>query len=135
MIMNKRKELIGLFKEYIKNKNNRPYIRSRNLSSIFFYEWSNVERIPLKFETYKDFDAYLKRANICIESWQVNGIMTSLESDFNVYITCKTGKKELIIRTSHMALYDALNNYNKYGVTFVPQNVNSMAPYDSKYGW
>lgn len=145
--MNKKNELIGLFKEYIRNKNKnyyKSYNRNKSNSIIYFYEWSTVDRVPLSFHCLDELKHYLSSVDLSLDDWQITTINTCVDECFNIYISCRPGMKQLVIRTSYSGLKDALYNYEHYGVSYVPNSTlqtstnarpaDSM-PYDSRFGW
>ena len=126
--MNKRGELRGLFHKYIERKKeestrpnvHRPYpcyggSGSEQRSEVFqgdifggtiyFYEWSNLQNTPRKFFTVESFDNFLKSSGIYLTLWQKDVIV-----NLNwVYIACRKGSKELVIRQSWVKLDEEIN--------------------------
>jgi len=72
---------------------------------IYFYEWSDLDRMPQLFYTIGAFDEFLKRSGIYIPNFQWD-IIKALDRAF---ITCKKGKHEILIRASKNMLGEALN--------------------------
>ena len=117
--MNRSKDLRKLFKAYMVRKeeeSNRPvtyhYGRSQQYYNetfreketfhgvIFFYEWSDITRQPVRYFSISLFEKFLAESGLELESWQ-RDVMLNLQE---VYITCKPGEKELIVRGSYEAL-------------------------------
>ena len=117
--MNRSKDLRKLFKAYMVRKeeeSNRPvtyrYGRSQQYYNetfrgtetfhgvIFFYEWSDITRQPVRYFSLALFEKFLTESELALEAWQKD-VMLNLQE---VYITCKPGSKELIVRGSYEAL-------------------------------
>lgn len=127
--MNKKRELRGLFHKYIDRKEKESRIVSypsrnpyygggSNIGSssfrgdfngcIYFYEWSNINREPMKFFTIEGFSEFLRVSCIYLALYQKD-MLKSLKW---TYVTCKKGSKELIIRQSYIKLKEALEENN-----------------------
>lgn len=120
--MNKKGELRTLFHTYLDRKekeskatNTTSHIGGARLSDnfkgvIYFYEWSDIEREPKCFVTMAYFNYFLQQCGIMLLLYQ-RDIIETMNS---VYVTCKKGTKELIIRGSYddlrKALKDSENN-------------------------
>lgn len=117
--MNKSKDLNRLFKAYMARKeeeSKRPTYRSQEYYSnlfkggslfhgtIFFYEWSDITRNPIKYFSLSLFEKFLADCDLKLEPWQ-RDMIPSLG---DVYITCKANSKELLIRNSYDALKAAV---------------------------
>ena len=113
------KDLKGLFKEYMQNKN-KPYTTYNSNShrepivfatsiKVFFYEWSDVSRAPRAFYTMEAFESYLKTCGIYIQLYEKD-IITNLGECF---ITCYKGKKQLCIRSTYKHLFDTITENEK----------------------
>jgi hypothetical protein len=72
--------------------------------TIFFYEWSDITRIPIKYFSLSLFEKFLADCDLELEPWQ-RDMIPSLG---DVYITCKANSKELLIRSSYDALKAAV---------------------------
>lgn len=71
---------------------------------IYFYEWSDINRTPKTFYTLKAFETFLKESQIYLMGWEREVIRNMPRR----YITCRKGKKELIIKCSYSALNDEI---------------------------
>ena len=67
---------------------------------IHFYEWSNINNWPLKFNRYGWFYKFLDESSLFIEQ-EVN---TQMKSFAHVFVTCKPGSKNLIVCNSYEEL-------------------------------
>ena len=115
------KKLHKLFHDYLDRKSREsvrshtPYYCGVGANSgtfygvIYFYEWSDVTRAPRKFFTIDMFDRFLKESGIYMALYEKD-ILRNLKWS---YVTCKKGKKELIIRQSWQKLNDALCLHNE----------------------
>jgi hypothetical protein len=67
---------------------------------IHFYEWSNIDSWPLKFDKYGWFYKFLDESDLWID------VDTNLKmrSYSHVFITCKPGSKDLIVCNSYEEL-------------------------------
>jgi hypothetical protein len=117
---NLNKELGTLFKRYLIRKeeeakkptvfHNANYYKGvwgdKNTfnGTIFFYEWSDITRIPIKYFSLSLFEKFLADCDLELEPWQ-RDMIPSLG---DVYITCKANSKELLIRSSYDALKAAV---------------------------
>lgn len=147
--MNRSKDLRDLFRQSLINERKRPktsYTHSPyynggvlgnahripvqyadNSVRIYFYEWSDLTKVPRTFYQLDAFDNFLKTSGICMEFYQKD-IIKNLGT---VYITCYTGTKNLNIRSSYKNLLDALHehdakmlvpNIQQPKLVFEPQN-------------
>ena len=109
--MNIRKDLCRLFRESLINSRKAPVISPMYGSTIriYFYEWSDVCRVPKTFYDIELFDEFLKRSGINLELYQREMIINFR----TVYISCYNGSKKLCVRSTYKFLLDAMNNYNK----------------------
>lgn len=105
-------KLHGLFHSYLNRKSREftssvytPYSSDIFYGVIYFYEWSNVSNPPRKFFTIDMFDRFLKESGIYMTLYEKD-IIKKLKWS---YITCKKGKREIIIRDSWQSLNNALN--------------------------
>jgi hypothetical protein len=80
-----------------------------NSVRIYFYEWSDPTKTPRTFYQLDAFDNFLKTSGIYMEYHQ-NEIIKNLGT---VYITCYTGTKNLIIRSTYKNLLDSLREYDE----------------------
>ncbi len=61
--------------------------------NIYFYEWSDTNRTPIKFTTYFNFFRFCVESNIIIS----NDIRNRLYAmDNTIYVVCKRNKPELL---------------------------------------
>ena len=117
--MNRSKDLRKLFKTYMARKeeeSRRPvnyhYGRSQQYYNetfqgtetfhgvIFFYEWSDVTRQPIRYFSIPLFEKFLTESNLALEPWQKD-VLLCLQQAF---ITCKPGTKELLVRSTYDSL-------------------------------
>lgn len=122
--MNISKDLKGLFKEYMINKN-KPITTNttsyRNPKSyknilpeddeikVWFYEWSNVTSTPTLFYIMESFEDFLKRSNIYLQLYEKDIIVNLGE----VYVSCYRGTHRLCIRSSYKKLLDSMNDFDR----------------------
>lgn len=137
--MNRSKDLTKLFKAYMARKEeekNRPigyrYSRSQEYYNetfgsntfhgvIYFYEWSDITRSPIRYFSISLFEKFLNESNLELEAWQKD-IILNLQTE--AYITCKPGSKELIVRSSYEALKISIKNrqeHTQLSLPFIPQ--------------
>ena len=106
--MNKSRELNKLFKAYMARKEGESK-KQRHCNffpiTIFFYEWSDITRRPLRYFSLSLFEKFLSDSGIILEDWQRDMIPCLGDA----YVTCKPNSKDLIIRCSYEALKAALN--------------------------
>ena len=117
--MNRSKDLRKLFKTYMARKeeeSKRPvnyhYGRSQQYYNetfqgtetfhgvIFFYEWTDVTRQPIRYFSLPLFEKFLTESGLELEPWQKDVILNLQQ----VYITCSPGEKLLLVRSSYDAL-------------------------------
>jgi hypothetical protein len=67
---------------------------------IFFYEWSDVTRQPIRYFSLPLFEKFLTESGLELEPWQKDVILNLQQ----VYITCSPGEKLLLVRSSYDAL-------------------------------
>ena len=79
---------------------------------IYFYEWSDVNRPPQLFYKVGAFDQFLRRCSIFMPPYQKD-IIRQLD---RVYVTCKKGSHDLLIRGSRPLLLDAVGADDSPGV-------------------
>ena len=115
--MNKKKELRGLLKASMENKEERyrsysPYYGGGYRANVFqetwndkchirFYEWSDITRQPLQFETITDFKGFLKHSNIAISDFQEQ-YLSALPDAF---ASCEKGTGRLLIKNRYDSLF------------------------------
>lgn len=125
--MNKKGELRLLFHKYIDRKEKeakQPYTSSNPFygggtmynggsgfrndfsGTIYFYEWSDIFSEPKRYYTLEGFNNFLKGCGIYLAIWQKD-VIKNLS---HVYISCRKGSKELIIRQSFLKLKEALED-------------------------
>ena len=84
-----------------------PYLPSRTI--VYFYEWSNPNSVPKCFYTMDGFDKFLQSSQIYLQGYQ-REIITNLGT---VYISCKRGSTDLIIKSTYINLRNALEEEDK----------------------
>ena len=152
--MNRSKDLNKLFKAYMARKeeeSKRPvgyrYSRSQEYYNetfgantfhgvIYFYEWSDITRTPVRYFSISLFEKFLNESNLELEAWQKD-IILNLQHE--AYITCKPGSKELIVRSSYEALKISMNNRQEHtqqlSLPFIPQeNIDNHMRMHPMYG-
>ena len=68
-----------------------------NQPKVLFFEWSDINRMPLSFLTASDFVNFCTNSNITVSKKN----RSFLDENTLVYATCKTGKNELIMSGNH----------------------------------
>ena len=103
---NLRYKLSSIFKKWKEEESKKAvnsyqyYGSSSYKKTIFFYEWSDLRRQPLRFASSYCFENFLKENGL--ELNQTNKILvTSLEIS---YVTCKHMSKDIIVRASYKDL-------------------------------
>jgi len=113
--MNKSKELRDLFRKSLFNKRNNTYINDRiifndeNDIKIYFYEWSDINRVPRTFNDIVSFEDYLKACGIFMHLYQRDIIANC----GTVFAVCYKGTKELNLRSSYANLVDSMNEHDR----------------------
>ena len=129
--MNRSKDLRKLFRESLINSrsvggtypsngiyNSPMYRRGNNYPNevvfgkdtrIYFYEWSDINKVPKSFFTLSAFESFIRDCGITLELYQ-REIINNLGT---VYITCYRNSKELNIRSSYKSLMDAMNEHDR----------------------
>jgi hypothetical protein len=113
---NLNKELGTLFKRYLIRKeeeakkptvfHNANYYKGvwgdKNTfnGTIFFYEWSDIGRTPIRYFSLSLFEKFLSDCDLYLEPHQRDIILNLPKS----YITCKHGSKQLIVRGTYDGL-------------------------------
>lgn len=67
---------------------------------IHFYEWSDINRWPLKFDRYGWFYKFLDESGLFIDA----DTNTRMKSFYHTFVTCKPGSKNLIVCNSYEEL-------------------------------
>ena len=117
--MNRSKDLRKLFKTYMARKeeesrkpvnnyhNERQEYYNNTFQAnktfhgvIFFYEWSDVTRQPIRYFSVPLFEKFLTESNLALEPWQKD-VLLCLQQAF---ITCKPGTRELLVRSTYDGL-------------------------------
>lgn len=131
---NKSNELVELFRLSIINKNKRPIHSTHSTRSglsspilgvhripgmstppilgsikIYFYEWSDVCRIPRQFDSIEEFDNFLKSHGLYMQLYQRELIRDLKEA----FVSCYRGKKELCVRGSYKYLLETMNDHDR----------------------
>lgn len=123
--MNRSKDLRDLFRESLKRKStdvtvyrasdyrrHGAYEREINFADkikVYFYEWSDVTRVPRTFDDLGSLEDYLKASGIYLQLYQrdiINNCGT-------VYMSCYKGTKELNVRGSYGKLLDSMNEHDR----------------------
>ena len=73
---------------------------------IYFYEWSDINRTPKSFYSIEKFEEFINRCSIYMQGYQ-REIIRNMR---NPYITCKRGKRELVIKSNYQALKSAMES-------------------------
>ena len=114
--MNIRKDLRDLFRKSLINKRNSTvsYYPSRSTTNyrgtrIYFYEWSDIYRVPRTFDDISAFDDYLKGCGIYMQMYQREIIINC----GTAYATCYKGSKELNLKGSYAKLFDSMKEHDK----------------------
>ncbi len=135
--MNRSKDLKKLFKAYMVRKeeeNRKPasYVGLQGCYNsifrggdvfhgvIFFYEWSDITRVPIRYFSIPLFEKFLSESNIELLPWQKDIIMNLPKS----YITCRPGCSELAIRSSYEALSSSIGG----GSSLIVPKPNGLLP-------
>lgn len=123
--MNRSKDLRDLFRKSLKRKATEvttyrasDYRRHGAYESeinfvdkikVYFYEWSDVTRVPRTFDDLGSLEDYLKACGMYLQLYQrdiINNCGT-------VYMTCYKGSKELNVRGSYGKLLDSMNEHDR----------------------
>ena len=112
-----RERFIAFLENKGKNKiilNNYSY----NAVTIYFFEWSDVNRPPRVFDRVEEFVKFLGNCGIYLKEYEkemVNTLRT-------VYITCYKNSKSLCIRSDYGALVNVMNNSHGTLPSVLPNN-------------
>ena len=152
-MVNKSKDLRKLFKAYMARKeeeSSRPsnyshtalggrsqqYYNDTFQSNttfhgvIFFYEWSDITRDPVRYFSIPLFEKFLNESELELEPYQREIIMNLNQC----YITCKPGCKDLVLRASYDNLKATMGRlYENSKDTTVPP-LMLPAPHDVSTG-
>ncbi len=93
------------FKSHIANA------RSGNGIMVYFYEWSDIHRVPKIFRDMKELECFLRASGIYMELYQKE-IVANLAT---VYMTCYKGTNNLNVRSTYAALVDSMKAYANVG--------------------
>jgi hypothetical protein len=147
--MNRRKDLVKLFKAYMNRKENEHssynYVGYQSYYSgtlsntrkvfsgiIYFYEWSDINRVPLKYFSLPLFEKFLFESGLELQCWQREVIYNAT----TVYITCVPGEKKLIVKGSYdsLKLWLAQNQSSlKLPVIYQGENTRMTPMYKESY--
>lgn len=139
--MNRSKDLRNLFRESLKNKRIRStdyrgtttqyanavsngygrIIEFGKSIKIYFYEWSDIYRVPITFNDIKSFEDYLKSCGIYMQLYQRDIIINC----GTAYATCYKGSKELNLRGSYGNLQDSMKEHDKISKEIEEEKKNS----------
>ena len=136
------KELKNIFHRYLKRLDDERTHRvssygsrvSHNRDSeddydgvIYFYEWSNINRIPKSFYSIRSFRDFLTSSGIYLEGYKWE-LLRNLDT---AYVCCKKNEKDVIIKCTWDSLKFALENgdksnnpYHSTGAPFFNPNYN-----------
>jgi hypothetical protein len=140
--MNKKGELRTLFHNYLDRKEKESKTTSYSDKArfvdnfrgvIYFYEWSDTKREPKCFVTMAYFSYFLQQCGITLLLYQKDVIETMK----SVYVACKKGTKELLIRGSLEELRKALEDSEKNFLvpsTEVPRAANAATSNGTWFG-
>lgn len=116
--MNRSKDLRDLFRKSLARKrtevrtppmyNTRPNFMNHlkdGKIKVYFYEWSDIYRVPRTFTDMEELERFLKASSIYMELYQKE-IVNNLDT---VYMTCYKGTKNLNVRATYAALMDSMN--------------------------
>ena len=139
--MNRSKDLRNLFRESLKNKRIRStdyrgtttqyanavsngygrIIEFGKSIKIYFYEWSDIYRVPITFNDIKSFEDYLKSCGIYMQLYQRDIIINC----GTAYATCYKGSKELNLRGSYDNLQNSMKEHDKISKEIEEEKKNS----------
>ena len=92
-------------KSYITNA------RAGNGIMVYFYEWSDINRVPRTFHDMEELERFLRASGIYMELYQKE-IVANLAT---VYMTCYKGTKSLNVRSTYAALVDSMKTSANVG--------------------
>ena len=87
------------------------------MKQIFFYEWSDVNRVPIKFTNLNDFINFCNMANITINKRNIN----FFNSNNVIYAICKYKKSELTLSKD---LRNLKKNISKHRINYITKLTN-----------
>jgi hypothetical protein len=87
-------------KSYIANA------RAVNGIMVYFYEWSDINRVPRTFHDMEELERFLRASGIYMELYQKE-IVANLAT---VYMTCYKDTKNLNVRSTYAALVDSMKS-------------------------
>lgn len=82
---------------------------SNVICHIFFYEWSNINNIPLYFDNLDSFILYLVNSNILYDKFQYNYLLENC--DKYLYCGCLSGDNHLLLFDNFVDLRDCISKY------------------------
>lgn len=92
---------------YREQNNNNSNIDNTIIKGVlYFYEWSDVNRMPKMFYFMRTFEEFLKRSNIPLQGYE-REIIRNLT---NPYVACKKDSKELVIKGTYALLKQAMEH-------------------------
>mgnify|MGYP006896826897 CR=1 FL=1 len=93
--------------------------------TIYFYEWSDINRPPITFYSLSSFCDFLQKSNIFMPPFQ-RDMIRNLD---HAYVTCKKGRSDLLIRGTRPGLVEAFGRDDAPGVSIhdLPDKPNPMA--------
>ena len=123
--MNRSKDLKDLFRKSLKRKATEVTVYRAsdyrkhgtyekeidfgNKIRIYFYEWSDINRVPRTFDDMVSLEDYLRACGIFLHLYQrdiINNCGT-------VYMTCYKGTKELNVRGSYGKLMESMKEHDR----------------------
>ena len=110
IIKNKALSLLDDFKKHLEEKKstriyntscfNSAYKERTNDRTIYFYEFSDLKRLPLKFSKVSDFMDWAKKHSVYLSSYTE----TQLRDHETSYCTCFRNSSSVMIRSSYELL-------------------------------
>lgn len=77
------------------------------MGKIIFYEWSDINRQPISFDSKENFIDFCNNSNIEVNKKNYN----FLNDNQTVYTTCKKGRRQLIMSGDYR---NFRKNYSKH---------------------
>lgn len=93
------------------------YYKSNGCSKIYFYEWGDITRQPIFFDCCLDFFEFLDKCGIRLSEEQGNKVKPKygMALPKELYFTCKTGCKELLMKESYDELFSLVSTNKVLG--------------------
>lgn len=141
---NIRNDLKRLFKDSLINKSNNVIIirDNRNINDgshcneivfpssvrIYFYEWSDIYRVPRTFDDMSSFEDYLKACGLYLQIYQRDIICNC----GTAFVCCYKGSKELNVRGSYAKLQDSMLEHDRLSKELEESRDKISKPIDRK---